>query len=500
MDLKGAAARLLMVEARCSHEDIDDTRRRVLRLVRDPGVGGIIIFGGDRDGVARFIADARAAADHTLLIASDLERGLGWKVNGGAVLPSPMAFGASGNPGFAREAGRLTAREARDVGIDLILAPVADLSIRSDNPIVGNRSYGDDPATVARFVEAFVRGCADGGVAAAVKHFPGHGRTAADSHVELPTVGAAESELRETDLAPFRAAVRSGVDAVMTAHVAYPSLDATGVPAGFSERIVRDMLRGELGFDGLVVTDALVMGGAASGGDGARRAFLAGSDILLMPEDVEAAVSAVTRECGEPSRFSQLERSIERVEHLTSLNSMAEGMCPEDNLADRVAEAAVASVGGELAPDLIRRAATVVVVVAGERSRLPECSVLAGELRGGARVHDVVRLDEETDAAGVVRRVGEAEVAVVVVHDEPAAWRGSALPATAVLDGVRDVLAAAPRSVLVLCCAPFVLRALDFAGPVICAWDTAPASERSAAGVLLGRAAPGMPPVALSGA
>ena len=258
------------------------------------GVGGFIIFGGERAAVRQLTADLRAASPHPLLIASDLERGAGQQVAGLTPLPPLGALRGLGEDAV-RRAAAITAREARDVGINWIFAPDCDLDIEPANPIVQTRSFGADPLEVARLAVAWGATCQAGGVLACAKHFPGHGRTTVDSHATLPVVDAAAD--LEHDLVPFRRMVEAGVASVMTAHISYPAWDHSGAPATYSGRLITELLRGRLGFDGLVVTDALIMEGArGEGGEaaGAARVIAAGGDLLLYPHDPHAAVRGLT--------------------------------------------------------------------------------------------------------------------------------------------------------------------------------------------------------------
>ena len=258
------------------------------------GVGGFIVFGGEREAVARLTRDLAAGSRHPLLIASDLERGAGQQVAGLTALPPLLALAALGEQAVA-EAAAITAAEARDVGISWALAPVVDLDVEPANPIVQTRALGSDAEAVGRLGAGWIAACQAAGVLACAKHFPGHGRTTTDSHVELPVVGASRQAL-EADLLPYRWAVGAGVAAVMTAHVAYPALDASRLAATHSRPILHDLLRRDLAFDGLVVTDALIMEGALQGtGEqaGAVRALQAGCDLLLYPHDVAGVVGAL---------------------------------------------------------------------------------------------------------------------------------------------------------------------------------------------------------------
>jgi beta-glucosidase len=253
----------------------------------DLGVGGFILFGGTVESVRRLTADLLRRAGRPLLIASDLERGAGQQVAGLTEFPPPAALASLNQAAVVRWAGAVTAQEARAVGINWVFAPVADIDLLPENPIVQTRAFGSDPDRVATCVRSWIQGCQGAGALACAKHFPGHGRTTVDSHVELPVVEAAADTLAATDLLPFAVAVESGVASIMTAHVAYPSLDPAGVPATVS-RAIMGRLRETMGFDGLVVTDALIMDGAVVGrreSDAAVEAVLAGVDLLLYPKD-----------------------------------------------------------------------------------------------------------------------------------------------------------------------------------------------------------------------
>lgn len=251
------------------------------------GVGGFILFGGTVETVRRLTADLHRRAERPLLIASDLERGAGQQVAGLTEFPPPLALAYLSDPSVVRWAGAVTAQEARAVGINWVFAPVADLDVLPENPIVQTRSFGADPQRVATLVRSWIEGCQDAGALACAKHFPGHGRTTTDSHITLPLVNAEREVLEETDLVPFEVAVECGVASLMTAHVAFPALDPSGVPATVSTEILGD-LRRRLRFDGLVVTDALIMDGALVGrreSDAAVDAVRAGVDLLLYPND-----------------------------------------------------------------------------------------------------------------------------------------------------------------------------------------------------------------------
>jgi beta-glucosidase-like glycosyl hydrolase len=287
-------ARLLLPALRWAADSGFAHLERDAKRALDLGVGGFIIFGGPASVVRHLTDDLTSYAGRPLVFAADLERGAGQQFSGLTEIPPPAALGSLGDRDAVRHAGYVTATDARSVGINLVLAPVADLDLEPANPIVQSRAFAADPDRVADSVAAWVGGCQEGGCWASVKHFPGHGRTTVDSHAVLPVVDASAEVLERTDLAPFRAAVEGGVATVMTAHVQYPALDPAHA-ATYSSAIL-EYLRGTIGFDGAVLTDALIMAGAkqaGGAGDGAVAAIAAGIDLLLYPEAVEEIVAAL---------------------------------------------------------------------------------------------------------------------------------------------------------------------------------------------------------------
>lgn len=290
------AAALLVPALRWDRETGFVQQRPVIEKAIELGTGGYIIFGGTATAVQELTSELRERARGPLLIGADLERGAGQQFSGCTGLPPLAALGSLDDADVMRQVGAVTAREARGLGINWVYAPVMDLDREPDNPIVGTRAIGGDAADVARLGVAWIEGCQSAGALACAKHFPGHGRTTADSHAELPVVDAPVEELEREDLRPFREAIAAGVASVMSAHVAFPALDASGAPATLSEKILRGLLRNRLGFRGLIVTDALIMAGVLQNETEARasvRALAAGCDLLLYPEGLEASAREI---------------------------------------------------------------------------------------------------------------------------------------------------------------------------------------------------------------
>jgi beta-glucosidase-like glycosyl hydrolase len=258
------------------------------------GAGGFIIFGGQPDAVRALTTELTERAGRPLLIAADLERGAGQQFPGLTEFPPPGALGSLHNPDVISVAARTTAREALDLGINWVLAPDADLDIEPQNPIVQTRSFGGDPEMVGVDAGTWVRRCQEAGALACVKHFPGHGRTTQDSHDDVPVITADARTLVATDLVPFRIAIAAGVATIMTGHLRVPALDPSGTPATFSAPIL-DYLRTKLGFTGLIVTDALMMGAAVkdAADNPSVRALAAGCDVLCYPADPQRAFDAI---------------------------------------------------------------------------------------------------------------------------------------------------------------------------------------------------------------
>jgi len=303
--------------------------RKFVHLIRDVHVGGLILVNiaqgrlsarPEPHELASFVNRLQRMSKLPLLVGGDFERGASMRVSSTTVFPHAMAFAAAGDPALTRFEGEVTAREARAVGVQWIFYPDADVNNNPDNPIINIRSFGEDPQVVARNVQAFIEGAATdrrNRVLTTVKHFPGHGDTAVDTHLGLATISGDRQRLNAVELVPFRAAISKDVDAVMTAHISVPALDSAEVPSTLSAAVLTKLLREELGFHGLIVTDAMDMGAivkAFGDGEASVRAIEAGADVILMPPDADIAVNAVVAAVRK-GRISQkrIDQSLARV-------------------------------------------------------------------------------------------------------------------------------------------------------------------------------------------
>src|SRR5512138_447110 len=332
-------------------------------LVAKSKIGGLILFAPARVYETAELANAfQKLAKVPLLMAADFERGAANRITNATLFPPFMALGATGSEDLAYAMGRTTALEGRAMGIHMTYAPVVDVNINPDNPIINTRSIGADPALVSRIANAFIRGVQENGMIDTAKHFPGHGDTAQDSHTLMPTIAADLERLDKVELFPFKRAIEAGVRAVMTAHLAVPALDPTpGLPATLSAPIMTGVLRQKLGFKGLIVTDALEMGGvtnAFSTEEASLRAVLAGVDMLLLPPEpakVIAYLAAAVRDGRVP--MARIDESVRRIlEVKASLGLDRRRFVDVEELRHRVAPRAYL----ELATKTFERSATLV--------------------------------------------------------------------------------------------------------------------------------------------
>jgi len=413
--------------------------------VVDNHVGGIILFRGPVYESVILVNRMQALAKYPLLISADLEAGAGMRFDDTISLPWNMAIAATGNPDYARRNGELTGREARALGVQQIYAPVADVNNNAANPVINVRSYGEDPTDVAKYVAAFIQGAQKAGVIATAKHFPGHGDTATDSHRGLPEIDVTRERLNTVELVPFRAAVAAGVGAVMDGHIGLPLIDPTAItplpkdaklkPVDTSEDgeivvekgtmpttlspIVNRILRHDLQFDGLIVTDAMSMSGLTlyfTQEEASVRAIEAGADLLLKPADPDAALRGV-REAVKNGRLTEarIEASTRKVLAAKyDLGLVEQRITPLDSIDRNVAGKGVAQLADEIAEHaitLVRDDAGVMPVKLNPTTRIFNLAITNGDdrlfiaqsfsaamARGGQKMQTVTLDDRSSDA------------------------------------------------------------------------------------------------------
>jgi len=509
LPLRARVAQLVMPWIPGTYAAADDPGFQKARAWVDSlQVGGIIVSIGSPLDIAAKVNLLQEASALPLLIAADLEGGTAMRFVGGTAFPTNMGVAATGRELDAYQMGRITAIEGRAVGIHLDFAPVADVNNNAGNPIINTRSFGENPAAVATLVAAEVDGLQQHGMLATAKHFPGHGDTGTDSHIALPVIDQAWARLDSVELVPFRAAVKAGVAAVMSAHIALPQVDSGQVrPATLTPSILTGILRDSLGFDGLVVTDALDMGGIVKGygaGESAVLALLAGADILLQPADPGAAIDAVVAAV-EQGRVTEerLNTSVRRVLELKHrLGLFQRRTVPLDSVPASVGTAEHQAI----ARDVTARSLVLVRdsggVVAGLRAGAQAVSMLiyaddpgsslGGTLAGGLRAAGyqvtTFRLYPSSGSASLdsARAVlAQSPVALVAASVRVSAWSGTiALP-----DQVAALVDSAARhkpTVLVSFGSPYLLGQAPSVQGYLLAWAGRPINEQAVSAALTG--------------
>jgi beta-glucosidase-like glycosyl hydrolase len=452
----------LLVPALRLDRDAAAEAKRALAWAREPWLAGYLLFGGEAGQVARLTQDLRHEAGRPIFVASDMERGAGQQVRGLTRLPDAGILGLAGTARDAVAFGAITAREARSVGVDVVFAPCLDVRSEPDNPILGTRSLGFDPWRVADLGCAFVRGVLRGGALPVAKHFPGHGATREDSHDALPVVRAGLRTLEARDLPPFRKAIRgAGCPAVMTAHVAYPTLDPSGCVATFSKAIL-DRARsfvddGREGAGLLVFTDALLMAGAAVAGgeaEAARRALAAGCDLLLYPQDPEALAAALD---AEPADVERALANRERFLAEGRVRAVGEEAPPPGDGDPAASPDAVARRAVALARPATAAARADALVLIDDDDVEERGAVLARRAAGRGLPVTWLRVPRGDGLGGGVDGAAPGAQVVLVVFASARAWKGApgaSEPCRRLVGEARAGVLAAGAVPSVIWCAP----------------------------------------------
>ena len=498
---------------------------RLMQLVMEQEVGGIIVSVGTPMDVASKVNALQRLARLPLLVSSDYETGVGFRAReawfvpnaiplGGATnFPMQMALGASRDSALAYGLGRVTALEGRALGVHVAFGPVLDVNNNPANPVIGARSIGEDPHLVARLGAAVTRGIEEHGMLATGKHFPGHGDTDVNSHLALPVVSVSRERLDSLELVPFRAAIRAGLGAMMTYHGVLPALDSSGVPATLSPAILGGVLRREMSFNGLIITDAMDMAGVTQqfgAMEAVKRAVAAGADVLLMPADTRGAIDAVVAGIRE-GRYSEarLDSSVRRLlrvkeklglhkHRLVAVDSvrMIVGDSSHVALAARIAEAGLTLVKDSLnqVPLAGLRESRVLSIVVTPRADLAASGAFTAALRRGApRLRTELLLSDVDAGAGAVDRLvtlaDSAEIVLVSSYVIQTSASSTAAAPGGLLALLQQLVRRGKRPVLVAFGNPYLLRETSGVGAYLVAWGSSSASQTAAARGLLGEAA-----------
>ncbi|HEX8850176.1 MAG TPA: glycoside hydrolase family 3 N-terminal domain-containing protein [Gemmatimonadaceae bacterium] len=497
----------------------DPSYQQVLGWVEQDHVGGMTMSVGSPVEVAVKVNALQRRARVPLLVASDLEPGLG-RLEGGVFIPSllyggsatvfpnAMAVGATDSDSLAYAAAHAIGSEARAVGIQVVFGPVADVNNNPANPVINTRSFGESPAAVARLSSAWVRGLQDAGAMATAKHFPGHGDTDTDSHLALPIVRSDRARLDSVELVPFRAAIAAGVSAFMTAHIALPAIEGNNTPATLAPGVVTGLLRDTLHFHGLTYTDALTMEAVGEGYTVERSAVLAvqaGADVLVKPSDVKRAIDAVEAAVNSGTiSAARIDSSARRMlvakarvgldrQRVVDLDALRREVGSPEHwaLADTIAARAVT---------LLRDSASL-VPVAGSAKRIavvsyaPETEFRAGRLfaatvRASVPNARVVRISPRSgrpELDSLAASLAGADAILVTTHVRTIEGAGRFAVAPAVAQWI-DSLATREKVIVVAHGNPYVIRQFPRVGSYLVTYGVGDALERAAARAALGLA------------
>lgn len=498
-------------------------RKYASRLIQQYHAGGFVLAGGTVSDIALTANSLQQESKVPLLINADLEGGLGfghlWQhvrgrapelppsiSGGGTIFTSMMAIGATQNPEYAFEIGRITARESRAVGIHWTNSPVADVNTNPDNPIVNTRSFGENPRQVAKYVDAYVRGLQAGRMMATLKHFPGHGDTKEDSHMQLPVLGFNEARLLSTELVPFVAGIGAGAKAVMTAHISLPQIDNSGHASTLSPAVVTGILREKLGFQGIVVTDGMTMQGITShyaAGEAAVLAIEAGVDCILVPDNFEKAFDGVLNAV-KSGRISgqRLDASVRKILAAKSWvgidqHRIVDVACVSDVVGSPAADSIAQSICN-CAVTLLRNKGGLIPLSQPAEIHIVtltnECSSQVGqELERSLQArHPLTRLvrvfdgsaDEET--RDVLRNLNRSDVVVLAVYLSIGSWKGKIELPPSSTNFLRKIKQLRKPIITVAFGDPYVIAKLPETDVMMTPYAGHARAERSIAAAILG--------------
>jgi len=519
MTLREKLGQMLMVEFFGGFAPAGSAEHKeLLREIEENHVGGLIIgtrpgpLGLERSQLYPTVAltnDLQRRAKIPLLVGADFESGTRMRLAEGTAYPSAMSIAATGNPKLAYAAGKSIATEARAAGVHWIFAPVADVNNNPDNPIINLRSFGENARSVADYVAQFVRGVEDHGALATAKHFPGHGNVNVDSHLALATVSGSRSELDSTELLPFRAAIRARVSSIMPGHLAVPALEPDPkLPATLSRHILTGLLRGEMKFRGLIVTDAMNMGGVTSlypPGEAAVRAIEAGANVLLMPPVPGAAIEAladavksgripmkhidasVLRILEAKARLGLNKNRLVDAARLNETFGRPEYQAESQGIADRGATL-LRDAQRVLPLDATRPLRALLVALSADPDAAPG-QALEAEIRARADSLTVLRADTQFSRTGNLKLPSSDtyDVAIAALFVRVADRKGNVGFPEDQRAIVNELLATGQRAVIVAFGSPYLIERFPKAQTWLAAFSTNEVLQRAAARALFGQ-------------
>ncbi len=461
---------------------------KIIGLVRK-GIGGFILFGGRRDEIKDFLDHLESSSEVGLFIASDTERGVGQQVRGTTIFPCQMAIAAaldkqrSDHVSLLEDAIRAFALEAKDTGINMPLIPVLDVNRNPDNPIICTRAFSDNPEDVSWFGSEYIRILEEEGLISCAKHFPGHGDTATDSHISLPVITKSYRSLKEMDILPFVTAIKSRVGSIMVGHLSIPGIDP--LPASLSPRVIH-LLRNELGFDGIIITDALTMDALRGMENVPLRCLHAGIDMLLHPEDADMMVKGLLTDVRAGRlQESQVDTAVSRI------------LTVKRRLADMRRDNPDYPYHTELSVKLTGMSITLVKQSPGILP-IPDVTLCKVAFAGDERLYDSSPLKDvftlhpfsrQHFFAGMPGGTREKphEILIIAIFTSVSAWKGSSGIEGREEERLLELMRKAGKSVVISFGSPYVLRRFADADVLIAAYDATHAAQIAVMDCLTGK-------------
>jgi beta-N-acetylhexosaminidase len=462
-----------LIISRLDGQDIDSGsyKDKITGLVKK-GIGGFIVFGGGKDKLRTFIDKLQSLSEIPLFIASDVERGVGQQVAETTLFPCQMAMAAAIDKEkkediavFEKALIALT-EESKDTGINMPLIPVLDINQNPDNPIICTRAFSDNPEDVIWFGSEYIRVIEEAGLISCAKHFPGHGDTSIDSHISLPVINKSCKELMDVDVRPFRKAIKAGVSSIMVGHLSIPAIDPE--PASISKRMITNILREELGFKGLVMTDALNMNALKDRDDVLIKCISAGADVLLHPVDPDIAaqelISAVESNIIPEKQIDSAVHRVVKTKEKISFHRKTVNYSMHERLSMQVTEMSITMVKNSAGILPLSPSDRMRLIFSGDRTFF-KSSPLASYFKNVSTISDRIDVRDET--------------ALFAVFTSVSAWRGSSGIDEAEKDRMNEIIKKAKNSVVISFGSPYVLRHFYDAGILVAAYEPSEQAQKA---------------------
>lgn len=447
----------------------------------EKGIGGFIIFGGRKEETRSFINKIQEVSEIPLFVASDIERGVGQQIQGTTQFPCQMAVSAAidrSNPDDVRILKtfiKALADEAKDVGINMPLIPVLDVNRDPDNPIICTRAFSDDPECVSWFGSEYITELEGAGLISCAKHFPGHGDTSTDSHILMPVISKSYKDLLNADLVPFQEAIKAGASSIMIGHLSIPDIDTK--PASLSKKMITDVLREELGFDGLVLTDALIMSALDNIDNVPLQCIEAGADILLHPADPDVTVKELIS-AAESKRIIE-ERIENAFKRIIRIKTGLHGAMKYDidyrgntSLSSQITDRSISLIKNTSGKLQVADYSKVHLIFAGD-GELFRSSALSKYFTHISTIDDEIEF--------------ENRYPVFAIFTSVAAWKGSSGISESEKERIRQLIKKARRSMVISFGSPYVLRHFKEAHILIAAYEATEQAQEAVIKCLTGR-------------